>query len=55
VAFVSVERPIKGFVFNEKKGVKLSDNGFDVVPGEKREVRVEGCRADELEWRYVEM
>ncbi|KAJ4298969.1 hypothetical protein N0V90_004213 [Kalmusia sp. IMI 367209] len=51
--YVSATKPVKGFVFCEKEGVKLSDNGFDIVPGEKKEVRVEGCAADELEWRYV--
>jgi beta-mannosidase len=54
-AFVSAEKPIKGFVFNEKQGIRLSDNGFDVVPGERKEVFVEGCKADELEWRFIEM
>jgi beta-mannosidase len=54
-AFVSAERPVKGFVFAEKQGVKLSDNGFDLVPGEKKVVRVDGCKADELKWKYVEM
>lgn len=54
-AYVSAAKPVKGFVFAEKKGVKLSDNGFDIVPGEVMEVRVQGCRADELEWKYIEM
>lgn len=31
-AVVSAENPIKGFVFDEVEGMKLSDNGFDVVP-----------------------
>lgn len=52
---VEAEKPVKGFVFEEREGVRLSDNGFDVVPGEVREVHVTGCRADELRWRYVEM
>ncbi|KAH9879445.1 hypothetical protein IAQ61_001263 [Plenodomus lingam] len=53
--YVSAARPVKGFVFAERKGVRLSDNGFDVVPGVVVEVSVEGCRADELAWRYVNM
>ncbi|RAR02868.1 carbohydrate-binding module family 35 protein [Stemphylium lycopersici] len=54
-AFISAKRPVKGFVFDEKEGVKLSDNGFDVIPGQSHEVQVEGCAANDLTWRYVEM
>ncbi|KAK5990024.1 Beta-mannosidase B [Cladobotryum mycophilum] len=51
---VSAERPVKGFVFEEIEGLKLSDNGFDIVPGEKHTVNVEGSlRVDELLWTYV--
>ncbi|EMD88715.1 glycoside hydrolase family 2 protein [Bipolaris maydis C5] len=55
VAFVSSSKPVKGFVFNERKGVRLSDNGFDVIPGETHEVQVDGVAANELEWSYIEM
>ena len=55
VARVRAERPVKGFVFEEREGMRLSDNGFDVVPGEVREVHVTGCAADELKWRYIDM
>ncbi|KAF2870056.1 glycoside hydrolase superfamily [Massariosphaeria phaeospora] len=54
-AFVSARRPVKGFVFSEKQGVKLSDNGFDVLPGRMREVAVEGIEAEQLQWMYVGM
>jgi beta-mannosidase len=54
-AFVSAAKPVKGFVFSERKGTQLSDNGFDIMPGEIHEVRIEGCAANELEWRYVDM
>jgi beta-mannosidase len=40
-------------VFSEKEGVKLSDNGFDVMPYEKKEVMVNGCAVDELKWIHV--
>ncbi|XP_014558024.1 carbohydrate-binding module family 35 protein [Bipolaris victoriae FI3] len=55
VAFVSSSKPVKGFVFSEKEGVRLSDNGFDVIPGETHEVQVDGIAANELEWSYVDM
>jgi beta-mannosidase len=53
--FVSAAKPVKGFVFSEGKGMRLSDNGFDLVPGETREVEVEGLPADKLKWKYIEM
>ncbi|KAL5430465.1 hypothetical protein PMIN07_009639 [Paraphaeosphaeria minitans] len=51
--FVSAERPVKGFVFAEKEGLNLSDNGFDLVPGRRTEVHVQGSAADALQWTYV--
>jgi beta-mannosidase len=53
IIVVTAARPVKGFVFNERKGVKLSDNGFDVMPGEKHTVRVEGAAPSSLDWRYI--
>lgn len=51
---VSVKKPIKGFVFEEVIGLKLSDNGFDLVPGEKHEVSVQGpLKAGELKYTYI--
>ncbi|KAG7286421.1 hypothetical protein NEMBOFW57_008731 [Staphylotrichum longicolle] len=50
---VSAEKPVKGFVFAEKQGVTLSDNGFDLIPGdEPRLVQVEGSDG-ELSWTFV--
>ena len=51
---VSAEKPVKGFVFSERQGVEVSDNGFDLVPGEPRQVSIEGIDAGgELPWTYV--
>ncbi|KAL2141466.1 hypothetical protein VTI28DRAFT_2389 [Corynascus sepedonium] len=51
---VSAQRPVKGFVFSEKPGVKLNDNGFDLVPGdEPRRVEVQGGNGEELSWTFV--
>lgn len=55
---VSAQKPVKGFVFAERRGMKLSDNGFDLVPGEEpRLVHVEfsdeNLKADELDWTFV--
>ncbi|OAL54732.1 glycoside hydrolase [Pyrenochaeta sp. DS3sAY3a] len=55
LATITCAKPVKGFVFSEKEGVRLSDNGFDLIPGETKEVSVEGCAANELKWRYIEM
>jgi beta-mannosidase len=51
---VSSERPIKGFVFEEVEGMKLSDNGFDIMPGERHHITVQGpVSADKLRWTYI--
>ncbi|KAK1718026.1 family 2 glycosyl hydrolase [Colletotrichum acutatum] len=50
---VSAERPVKGFIIQEERGMKLSDNGFDVVPGEERVVRVDGYDVQKLRWTYL--
>ena len=39
---VAADKPVKGFVFEETEGMKLSDNGFDVVPGEKQRLKWKG-------------
>lgn len=52
---ISAARPVKAFVFEEVEGMKLSDNGFDLVPGEKQVVLVTGpLKASELRWTHVE-
>ncbi|KAF9889473.1 hypothetical protein FE257_007376 [Aspergillus nanangensis] len=52
---VQAQRPVKGFVFEESEGLKLSDNGFDLMPGEKKVVAVswDGRAAQELPWTYI--
>ena len=52
---VSADLPVKGFVFEEREGLKLSDNGFDLIPGEKKIVTVsgKGAATTELPWTYV--
>lgn len=52
---VSAEKPVKGFVFSERQGVKLSDNGFDLIPGDgPMLVRIEGGVGGELPWTFVD-
>jgi beta-mannosidase len=52
---VSAKRPVKSFVFEEVEGMKLSDNGFDIVPGETHVVQVSGpLKASELRWTHIE-
>jgi beta-mannosidase len=51
---VSARKPVKGFVFSEKRGVKLSDNGFDIIPGDAAKVvQVRGASSQELGWSFV--
>ena len=52
---VSAKRPVKSFVFEEVEGMKLTDNGFDIVPGETHVVQVSGpLKASELRWTHIE-
>lgn len=51
---VTARRPVKGFVFEEVGGLQLSDNGFDILPGERHVVLVQGSlTADQLKWTYI--
>lgn len=54
VVEVSAEKPVKGFLFSERQGVTVSDNGFDVIPGEPVRVQFTGLEAGEmLPWTFV--
>lgn len=52
---VTAEKPVHGFVFEETRGgVTLSDNGFDVVPGEEVVVAVQGkLNTEGIKWTYI--
>ncbi|KAL2824229.1 glycoside hydrolase superfamily [Aspergillus cavernicola] len=51
---VSADLPVKGFVFEERQGLTLSDNGFDLVPGEKQIIQVtQGSISNGLGWTYI--
>jgi beta-mannosidase len=50
---ISAEKPVKGFVIAEARGTKLSDNGFDLVPGQKVQVRVSGNSSYLTDYTWV--
>lgn len=53
---VTAQKPVKGFVLQEVRGGgALSDNGFDVVPGEVRVVRFERAvgTGEGLKWTFL--
>jgi beta-mannosidase len=50
---ISAARPTKGFVFQETRDVKLSDNGFDIIPGEEKVVEVTGMSTHLLHYTYI--
>lgn len=53
---VTALRPTKGLTFAERPGLRFGDNGFDVVPGERYVLDVQGLGEDErLEWVYLGM
>jgi beta-mannosidase len=52
---ISANRPVKGFVFEERERLTFSDNGFDLVPGEERVVTVrrESGHSEAIRWTYI--
>ena len=52
---VSVERPVKCLVFEEREGCHLSDSAIDLVPGDDQTVKVRGLKDGEepLEWTFL--
>ena len=54
-AHIVVDKPTKGFVFEERDGITLSDSGIDLVPGDEQVVQVQGLTGNErpLTWRYL--
>ncbi|KAI1106526.1 glycoside hydrolase family 2 protein [Jackrogersella minutella] len=50
---ITAIRPVKGFVFEETRATKLSDNGFDLVPSEEKVVDVTGISLDSLRYTYI--
>ncbi|KAK6340978.1 hypothetical protein TWF696_009290 [Orbilia brochopaga] len=54
---ITVEKPLKGLVWEERTGVRVSDSAIDVVPGEEVVVDVFGLLKgeQELSWRFLGM
>ncbi|KAL4924511.1 glycoside hydrolase family 2 protein [Aspergillus undulatus] len=52
---ISTRKPVKCLVFEERDGVRLSDNAMDVFPGDQQTVTVIGLRGDAspLKYRYL--
>ncbi|KAI0512873.1 family 2 glycosyl hydrolase [Xylaria bambusicola] len=50
---ISAGRPTKGFVIEEMQDVGLSDNGFDIVPGQEKVIEVVGPDIWSLRYTYI--
>lgn len=52
---VTADRPVKGFVFEEVEGLELSNNSFDVMPGEQQVVHVgkSSLLPSQLKWTHI--
>ena len=52
---VSVDRPVKCLVFEEREGCHLSDSAIDVVPGDDQIITVRGLKTEDppLNWTYL--
>lgn len=53
---VTAAKPTKGFVFEERPGLWLSDNGFGIVPNEERIIGVRGLQNQDgiPAWTFLE-
>lgn len=52
---VTVDRPVKCLVFEEREGYHLSDSAIDLAPGDEQVVKVRGLKKGEepLSWTYL--
>jgi beta-mannosidase len=52
---VTVARPVKCLVFEEREGCHLSDSAIDVVPGDEQIITVRGVKKGDspLDWTYL--
>lgn len=52
---ITVERPVKCLVFEEREGCHLSDSAIDLAPGDEQIVTVRGVKKGEqpLSWTYL--
>jgi beta-mannosidase len=52
---VTVDRPVKCLVFEEREGCHLSDSAIDLTPGDEQIVTVRGLKKGEepLTWTYL--
>lgn len=52
---VSVQRPVKCLVFEERQGCHLTDSAIDLVPGDDQIVKVRGLHKGDkpLDWTYL--
>jgi beta-mannosidase len=50
---IKTEKPVKGLVFEETRGMKLSENNFDLIPGEEIVMDFKGVSLPDLRYTYV--
>jgi beta-mannosidase len=52
---VSVDRPVKCLVFEEREGCHLSDSAIDVIPGDPQVIEILGLKPEDepLSWTYL--
>lgn len=52
---VSVQRPVKCLVFEERQGCHLTDSAIDLVPGDEQVITVKGLKKGDkaLDWTYL--
>lgn len=55
ILHISARKPVKCLVFEERDGIRLSDNAIDLYPGDQQTVTATGLRGDAspLKYRYL--
>lgn len=50
---IRTQKPVKGLVFEERDGVRVSDGGMDIMPGDEQRVVVTGMQGESLAYRFL--
>lgn len=50
---IRAQKPVKGLVFEERDGVKVSDGGMDIMPGDEQRVVITGMQGESLAYRFL--
>ena len=50
---IRTRKPVKGLVFEERDGIRVSDGAIDIMPGDEQHVVVTGMAGGSLDYRFL--